>query len=95
MANETSETTERDWQGRPVPADESPETVIKVWEITPHLSDKYDGLMVRGWQEMLDQLRVIAEHRLEDAEDDDLSEGLTFTVRLTETTRGQYDGLIE
>ena len=84
-------TPELDYENRPVPADEGPGAVIKVWEVTPHLDRHYDCLIVRGWQEMLDQVRNVAEHRLENP-DDELPD-VTIRVRLREMTRAEYDEL--
>lgn len=83
---------ELDHTNRPVSDEESPDAVIKVWQITPHFSDDYDAFLVRGWQAMLDALREIAEHRLENmgGDDDELKEGLTFKVQLVEMTRQEY-----
>ena len=83
---------ELDYTNRQVPADEAPDTVIKVWEVTPHMSDDYSHLVVRGWQDMLDAVRQVAEAHLENMPDDELRDGLEIKVRLVEMSRQEYDG---
>lgn len=85
---------ELDHTNRPVPADEGPDTAIKVWQVEPCHRGRFDHVLIRGWQAMLDHLRDTAEHVLEDVDcDEELTEGKTFTVRLRTMTRQEYDDL--
>jgi hypothetical protein len=84
---------ELDWTNRPVPTDEAPDAVIKVWRVelepTP---GRFDYQLVRGWQAMLDLVRNQTESVLED-DDNEPEEGVVVKVRLVEMTRQEYDEL--
>lgn len=83
-----------DHTNRPVPVDESPEAVIKVWEVAIKPAGAYDSYAVRGWQAMLDFVRNELERTLENLEGED-EEKVSITVQLTEMTREEYDDICE
>lgn len=86
--------TVKDWQNCDVPADEPPDTVIKVWKVTPEPSgDRFDHFLVRGWADMLDFVRDRTEKVLEGMDDVELKGGVTVSVQLVERTRGEIDEL--
>ena len=54
-----------DCDGRPIPADEAPDTVIGVWCIEPHRDSAFDTCMVRSWHEVTRTIAEIAEGHLD------------------------------
>ncbi|OWK34254.1 hypothetical protein [Fimbriiglobus ruber] len=85
-----------DWEGRPVPADESPDTRINVWQISPHPTDPaYDFYVERSWQAMLKYMRSGFEGLLERHEFvDGKNDALDIKVELVEMTLSEYDDII-
>ena len=84
-----------DWQGRSVPDNETPETVIRVWEITPHpTSRQYGSLVIRSWQEMLRYMNEQLDIYLESFEVDEISEGVSLKFRVVEMTNAEYDEIL-
>lgn len=80
-----------DATGQPVPEGETPDTLIDVWEIDPHLqSDDYDVLWERSWQRMLELMRDNFDTFLERIEDDELRQGVTIKVRLVKMRLADY-----
>lgn len=79
-----------DWQGKPVPADEPPETVIRVWEVTGSDDER---LIFRSWQRVLEHVSDDVEISLSEIED--VGHSITIKVRLREMTRAEYDDLPE
>ena len=73
-----SDQTEHDWQGNVVPVAD-PQTPVRHWVI-----DLPDGrtLAARGWREFLDMAKDRIEEAAEDADDDELADGLTFTIKV-------------
>lgn len=88
---------ELDHENRPVPADEGPDAVIKVWQVsTPDDPSGYDYYTVRGWQAMLDFVRGHVERALEDSvADDDEGPEVRLSVKLVSMTRREYDDIYE
>ena len=77
-----------------VPADEPPDTVIKVWMVTPEPSgDHFDHFLIRGWADMLEFVKDRTEKVLEGMDDVELKDGVTVSVQLVERTRGEMDEL--
>lgn len=82
---------ELDWTNRTAPADETPETVIRVWEVTV-TEGEYDYYLIRGWQDMLDFVRSHMESMLENIDEDEkLHESASITVRLKELSKADYE----
>lgn len=82
-----------DATGRPVPEDESPDTLIDVWEIDPHLQQNgdYDVLWERSWQKMLALVRDNFDTFLERYEDAELRQGVNVRISLVTMRRSDYD----
>lgn len=83
-----------DYHGRPVSENESPDTIIKVWEISPHPdSREYDCCVIRSWQHMLDYVSNHLDDVLDRLEPEDEKAGISIRFRVIEMTRGDYDEL--
>lgn len=76
----------------PIPTDETPETVIRVWEVGVS-SGEYDFYLIRGWGDMLEFVSNHMEKMLEDCDLDTdlLKQGATVTVKLREMTKEEYN----
>ncbi len=77
-----------DYTNRPIPADETPETVIKVWKVSPSAAE-FDDYLIRGWQGMLTFVRDQMERMLEDVDDE--ATAASIHVELVEMTRQELD----
>ena len=82
----------RDWEGNPVPEVEDPETEIFVWEIEPHIDNSYTSAYIRGWQEMLDFVKELAESECEFRTEEELQwDGVDIKIRLRKIAKSDYD----
>jgi hypothetical protein len=78
-----------DWQGRPVVVEETDETEIYVWEITPHpQTNDYDSILIRGYQKAREMADLAMERVMDENEREDLIEGVKVEVKLIKTTIG-------
>ncbi len=86
-----------DWEGKPVPPDEDPAKLIKVWQITPHLTDSsYDSCLIRSWQGALEYVKQNLEICLEGRSAEDLlSYGISVHFKLVQMTVGDYHEIME
>jgi len=84
-----------DWQGKPVPEGETDDTVIDVWEITPHPDDSYTHTVTRSWQDVNEVMNRVPELYLDGADQDRCREGVTITIRLKSMTLGEYRRITE
>ncbi len=86
---------QKDWQGRDVPADETDDTIISVWEIEPHTSDAYTSGLVRGYQDACEFAKNVLEGIMDDTdnEEDFRGIGLTVKISLREMTLREYKEL--
>ena len=86
-----------DWEGKPVPPDEDPAKLIKVWQITPHLTDSsYDSCLIRSWRGALEYVRQNLEICLEAPPVEDLlSHGVSVHFKLAQITVGDYNEIME
>ena len=84
----------KDWEGRDVPVDESPDAIIRVWNIDPHPNPDYSCLVVRGWQDTLEAIKSTAEYLLESDETPTASEPLSIKIWSSRMTRKAYDELL-
>ena len=82
-----------DHANRPIAADETPETVIKVWRVKPS-DGEHDSYVIRCRKDMLDFVRDEMEAMLDqcEGERDQLA---SITVVLVEMTRAEYDAVQE
>lgn len=72
-----------DWQGRPLKEKESPQKVVPVWEISPHIqTGPKDSLIERSYQRMLSIVKSSLEDFLEAHDEEELRQGITITFRL-------------
>jgi hypothetical protein len=85
---------ERDWEGKPLPPDETADAVIKVWEISPHPNGTYDYTLIRSWHEVKRFLADTAELYLHDLDESECAEGVTIKIRLVTVTRDEYEEVI-
>lgn len=87
--------TELDHTNRPVPDNESPETIIKVWKVSPN-SGEFDHYLIRGWQEMLTFVRDHVESMLEnETEDGEERIETSISVKLIDISKAEYDEVQE
>lgn len=87
---------EHDWEGHPLPANESPDTVIDVWEISPALGlcEDADSIVVRDWHRLLDILQDRIVFLLDDRSRDDLIEGVSLNCKLVQMQKADYDNIV-
>jgi hypothetical protein len=81
--------TVKDWEGHKVP-EPSPDDVVKIWSINAHRDPSYTDCVIMGWQDMLAELPLLIESKLENMDMDDLKEGLGVEVKLVEMRYGDY-----
>ena len=79
---------ETDWHGRQIPDGETPETIIKWWEVDPHPTRPGYVLHERSWQAMLRFVGMSLDCLLE--QDDVEENGCTLKFRVVEGTLHQY-----
>lgn len=85
-----SESKEKDWNGRVVPEQESLDTKIVVWKITPHYEEGYDHALVRGYQDAMRYVSGVAEQLMEGIEEGDEA---TITITTRRMTLREYKEL--
>lgn len=84
-----------DFEGRPVPADEDLDTIIKVWEVDPHpQAGDHDVMVERSWEDMLEIVRSNLEEMLERFTDDG-DEEFKVAFRIVSMPKRNYLELIE
>jgi len=49
---------------------ETPKTVIRVWEITPNLDSSYDSAIIRGYQEAVEYAKSVVSSLMDDIADE-------------------------
>ncbi len=88
---------QKDWQGQDVPADETDDTVITVWEIEPHTSGAYTHGVIRGYQEAVAFAKSVLEGLMDepDSEEELREEGLAVTMRLREMRLSEYQEMVQ
>jgi hypothetical protein len=79
-----------DYQGCTIPPGETPETIIKIWEIDPHPLRRNMCLWERSYQKMLAYVGSNLEHLCERDEVDE-PDGLTITVRVIWMSKREYE----
>lgn len=85
------ELSNRDWQGMPIPDDETDDTTITVWEVDPHISDsRYDIAVVRSRWDLLCFLEEHVELWLDRYSEADLRAGVTLKIRLCDMSKRDY-----
>lgn len=81
-----------DWEGRPIPENETPDTDILVWEVSPHPDTKFDVLLERSWQQMLDYIKSELDGMIENQAEDELLEvPFIISFRLRKMSKSHYD----
>lgn len=90
-------TMETDWQGHPIPANETPSTVINVWSVNDLIAgSEFDEILNRSWQGFLAYVENGIETYLERfGEEDLMTEGATITIKLLRMPKSEYDGVVE
>lgn len=83
-----AESLVRDWQNRLVPA-AKPDEAVPHWVLK--VPNGHEDYAVRGWAAFLDSLRGRFETALEAATEEELRDGLTFTVRLEDWAEADLD----
>jgi hypothetical protein len=78
-----------DYEGRLIQPGETPETIIKIWEIDPHPTRPGICLWERSWQAMLEYVSGNLEGMCERDEVDE-PDGLKVTFRVIEVSLGDY-----
>lgn len=85
-----------DWQGKPVEVEETDDTEIYVWEISPHpQTDDYDSCWVRGYQKAREFAELSMERVMDGNDFDELTEGVKVEVKLIKTTVGELNEVYE
>lgn len=80
-----------DWQGKPVPESETPDTKILVWVITPGMGG-FDEIWVRDWQRAISHAQDILEDSADEGTEADLLEhGVSVRMQLRRTTVREYE----
>lgn len=79
-----------DWQGRPITKEESLDEVILVWEIEPHYNNDYDCLIERSYQQAIKQAELVLEKIFDQADPEELVEGVALKIRLIPITVQEY-----
>ena len=92
-ANKANALIPKQWDGRPVPADETPETEIAVWEIEDLAGDifYYSTITVRSLNDLLSTIDV----HLDGHDEEDLRSGIGLRIKLKTMKRGEFDALPE
>ncbi len=87
--------SDTDFSGRPIQSDEPSDAIIDVWEVTPHpQSCRCDFLIERSWQKMLGLIGDNLDSFLERFDDDELREGVSIKIKLTEMAKCDYEEII-
>ena len=81
----------KDWQGREVMGDETPDTKILVWQVEPHLTQNGYVAWFRGWQDMLNHVATNLDMYLEQFDVDELLSGVSLDIRLIRISLGEYE----
>ena len=81
------------WRGRPVLDNETPDTVIKWWQVSPHPTDPGRVLVVRSWQKLLQSVGVNIDTFLESSAEDQLAGGVSMEFKLVHGTLRTYKEL--
>lgn len=85
---------ELDYKNRPVPDNETADTVIPVWKVTTEPSPGHDYVLIRGWGDMLEYISNQTEKLMENCDDDsEMEEGVSVRVKLHYVTKGEYEDL--
>lgn len=80
-----------DHHGRPVPPDETPETVVTVWEIEPSMDSSYDYCVIRCYQDAVNYAQSVVEMLMDDP---DQEYPCSVQIRQSQMTRGDLDELM-
>ncbi len=83
-----------DWQGRPIPKDETDDTKILVWCIDPGIVG-YDQTWVRDYQQAIEAAQEILAQNMDDLNEKDAKAGIgvSVSIRLVETTVGEMKAI--
>lgn len=71
---------EKQWNGKPAPESEDPNSVIKVWQISPHTDQSYDDCIIRDYHQAIKWAQGLVETVM----DDDQRLPATIDIRLVE-----------
>jgi hypothetical protein len=85
-----------DWEGKDVQPNESPETMIRVWCVSPHTDGSYDYCIMRSWDQVCDFIRETAESHLDEMglpgeEFPTQKDPFVIKVWLEEMSKNEYD----
>ena len=69
---------------------ETPDTVIKWWQVSPHPTYPGRVLVVRSWQKLLQTVGVHLDTFLESSTEDELSGGVSLEFKLVQGTLERY-----
>ena len=72
---------------------ETPDTVIKWWQVSPHPTDPGRVLVVRSWQKLLQSVGVNIDTFLESSAEDQLAGGVSMEFKLVHGTLRTYKEL--
>jgi len=77
---------EKQWDGEPAPTNETPDALIKVWQISPHTDRSYDCCIIRDYHKAMKWAQDLVETVMDD--DDWLP--ATIEIKLTEMRLGNF-----
>ena len=80
----------KNWEGSLIQKP-GPDDMVKVWKIDNHRDPTYTDCVIMGWQDMLEEVGLLIESKLENMEEADLKLGLGITVKLTEMRYSDYE----
>lgn len=84
-----------DWEGKEIPEQEPPQTLITVWQIKPHPTNSaYDACVCRSYNTACKMAKRAIEKLMETTEPEDLADGVTVTVQLIQMRKAEYDAII-
>jgi len=77
-----------DCQGLPVPTNETRDTIITVWDISPHVSSDYSSCICRSYQRAVQLAKDTVEHLM----DDPYQElPVSVTIKQRQMSLGDYE----
>ena len=82
---------QQDYQGRPIPTDETLDTLIKVWEITPSLNPDYDSCVIREYNQAVQYVKHVVESLMDDPE---IQLPIKVEIDVVEMPLGEFEELL-
>lgn len=79
----------KDWENHSI-IEPGPDDVVKVWSINTHRDPSYTDCVIMGWQDMLEELKLIFEAKLESMDMEELQQGMRLEVKLVEMRYADY-----